>query len=127
MHEKEKATHLECVAEYRKVLTSQDIDQEQNEHKPDTAKIAKKIADYVRVLRPRVLVSAETEVFEHPIFADLQGRFSQTEADAALDTLCLDVKRSSARTLILVDPVALDLGEVGRRTGCYVIPVRGAA
>lgn len=127
MHEKENATHWERVAEYRKVWTRQDIDQEQNEHKPDTAKIAKNIADYVRALRPCVLVSAETEVFEHPIFADLQGRFSQTEADAALDTLCLDVKRSGARTLIIVNPTAVDLGEVSRRTRRVVLTVRGRA
>ena len=130
--EKVKADHdcewpaYKCSEDDKDIACISEEPQEDNRH---TAKLAKKISDYIRVLRPRVLVSADAEVFEHPLFADLQGRFSQSKADAALDTLCLDAKRSGARTLILVNPVALDVGEVGRRTRCYVLTLKsgGAA
>jgi Bifunctional DNA primase/polymerase, N-terminal len=86
------------------------IAEEPQEDKLLTAKIAKKVADAIMVLRPRVLVSASEEVFEHHLLTRLRGKFSQTEEHASLDVLCLDVKRSNARTVILINPVAIDYG-----------------
>ena len=124
MHEKEKATHWECAAEYRKAWTSEDIDQEQNEHKPDTAKIAKKIADYVRVLKPRLLIAADEAVFADELLAGLQRKFQRVEADATLDVLCNAVRRHTRiQAIVLVDPVAIDAGELSWKARRPVLTV----
>ena len=85
---------LRSTSEYCRSSCDPDLPEDPQEDNSRTAKLAKKISDFIRVLRPRVLVSADAEVFEHPIFTDLQGRFSQSEADAALDTLCSKPKRA---------------------------------
>ena len=126
---KEKAAHYECAAGYSYELDPSDIDEEQTEHKPDTAKIAKKIADYVRVLKPGLLISADEAIFANEFLLDLQGKFHQAEADPTLESLCSDVRRTGARAIVLVDhdPIAIDLGELSRKAQCFVLPVRGAA
>jgi hypothetical protein len=120
--EKVKADHRDEWSAYISARSS-DVTEDQQEDKALTAKIAKKVADAILTLRPRVLVSASEEVFDHHLLRRLRGKFSQGEEHASLDTLCLDAKRSGARTIILVNPVAIDYGEASRRTGCFVLPI----
>ena len=128
---KEKAAHLECAAECRKEVSHPRITADENENKTRTAKIAKKISDYVKALKPRLLIAADESVFQHTKLARLKGKFLQVEANATIDEICAVVRLNadSVRGIVLADPTALDLGELSRKSGRTVLTLRsgGAA
>lgn len=92
--------------------------------KSDTAKIARTVADYVRVLAAPVLVVADPEVLRHSRLAGLQGKFHTAAPN--LDAVCEAAERHAVRTVIVTDEAALDLEEVRRKAKCFVVPLRGA-
>jgi hypothetical protein len=123
MHEKEKAAHWECAAGYSYELGPSDIDEEQTEHKPDSAKIAKKIADYVRILKPWLLISADEAIFQYELLAGLQGKYHRATPKPTIESLCDDVLRTRATTIVLCDS-ALDAELITRKTRCYVLTLK---
>jgi hypothetical protein len=99
--------------------------QEVKRKSDDTAKIAKTISDYVKVLAAPVLVAAEPEVLRHNRLAGLRGRFYAVTL--SLDAICEAAERRHARTVIVADDAVLDLDEIRQRAKCFVVSVRGAA
>ena len=128
MHEKEKATHCECVALKKVSLCASDIAEEQSEHKPDTAKIAKKIADYVRELKPRLLISANEAIFASGLLADLKHRFPPSGSRSNARNLTRRCPAHSRTPIVLVDhdPIIIDVSELRRKVRCCLLAVRGA-
>jgi hypothetical protein len=104
-----------------------DINEEQAEDKRRTEKT---VADYVKVLRPRILISASESVFQHEALVGLKDRFHRATPRPTIESLIENVLVTRARTIVLVDPPAsLDPDEVGRRTCCFVLTLKsgGAA
>ena len=91
----------------------------------DNRRLEKRIADYIKVLRPGILVSADEELIER-LLVNLQGRFHRATPKATVESLCDDVLRTRARTIVLVGS-ALDADEVSRKTRCYCLTLRGGA
>lgn len=113
---------LRSASEYYRSSCDPDLAEDQPE---DNSRIEKRIADYVRVLRPRILVSAKEAVFEHELLAGLKGKFHRATPRPTIESLIENVLVTRARTIVLVDPPAsLDPDEVSKRTRCYTLVLR---
>jgi hypothetical protein len=121
--EKMKANHDCAWPAYKCYEDNTDIAEDQPEN---NRRIEKRLADFIKVLRPPILIAADEAIFEHELLAGLQ--YHQATPRATVESLCDDVLRTRVRTILLCDPpAALDADEVTRKTRCYVLTVRGEA
>jgi len=113
---REKAAHWECAAASKKQFSSRNIAASEDENKTRTAKIAKRLADYVQVLKPRLIVVADEEVFSTRPLARLRGRFQQAKAGVTVQEICRLVRRDAdtVRGIVLADPTGWDVAELAK-------------
>jgi len=89
-------------------------DQPENKHR-----LAKRIADLVRVLRPCILISADADLFRYKVLANVEDKFHQATPKATIESLIDDVLRTQARAILLVGS-QLDPEAVSRKTRRHV-------
>jgi len=109
---KEKAAHWECTAGSMSYVRSPNIAANEDE---DKTRIAKTIADYVKVLKPRLIVVADEAVFSARPLSRLRERFIQAKAGTTVQDICRLVRRNSdtVRGIVLAVP-GLDADELAR-------------
>jgi hypothetical protein len=122
--ERAKAEHERACPAY-KCYEDEDTFNVTEDQPGDNRRTEKTVADYVKVLRPRILISAKDAVFEHELLAGLQDKFYRATARPTIESLIENVLVTRARTILLVDPPAeLDADEVTRKTCTFTLVLR---
>lgn len=120
--QKNVAAYAEAANGYAEYSEEHDEEYLADDPQEDKSLLEKRVADYIRVLRPRILVSAKDEVFQHELLAGLQDKFYRATSKPTIESLIDNVLLTRASTILLVDPPAsLDVEAVSRRTCCYVL------
>lgn len=125
---KEKAAHCECTAEFKKQFSPTCIATSEDERKARVANIAKTLADYVQVFKPRLILVADEEVFAARPLERLREWFLQAKADATAEEVCRRVTPDAdgVRGIILAEPTGWDADELARPSERAVLTLGGA-
>jgi len=124
---KEKAAHWECAAESKKQFSSPNIAASEDENKTRTAKIAKTLADYVRVFKPRLIVVADRAILAARPLERLAGLFLPLPSGATIEHVRRLVERESdtVRGIVLADPAGWDVDELAKASERTVLTLNG--
>lgn len=126
---KENGRARESAAESISNVCSSDITAEQEKIKASAAEIAKRLSDYVKVLKPRLIIVADRAILAARPLERLVGLFLPLPDSATGEHVCRLVQRESAavRGIVLADAVGWDVDELARQTGKAVLTLGGGA
>ena len=127
LDEKENGPTWECGAESIPCVCPSNVRANPEKIKPSAAEIAQRLADYVRVLKPRIIIVADRAVFAARPLERLAGSFLPLTSSATVAHVRRLVERNTdtVRGIVLADPTGWDTDELARVTGREVITLNG--